>query len=557
LSYCWGGDQIIKSTVNQISYWRRAIPYEQLPKTLQDAVIICRHLNVRFLWIDAICIIQDDDLDRAQQIAQMPQIYRNGYLTIAAASASNAAQGFLEQRDTPNSETPAFKLPYYFQDGQQGAVTIFQHESHTSPLDTRAWTLQERLLSPRTLEFSTSQVRWICRKSRDQCGWTDGGRAQPEYYSERQDLLPNDVFNRVFEITQPLDKQSAGVDSNHNDDTAKKDWYRLVRAYTHRKLTNPTDRILAVSGLAKEYDAVLQDEYVAGLWRRTLLKELLWDVETATQTAPDAFQGPSWSWTSVNGHVDFKFQYDIDNPSDDRYTAEIVDCNISLVDHSAPFGAVREIASHLALKARLLPAFLMPPTPTGRPNETEDSVVLLKMNGEGGMTKLRIKLDTSDFRTRYPGREELMLLELESRFMGAQWQAKGLVLRCETISKVQRVTAENPKSNEKERSEERRDGSYNAGQIAVLRYQFRRYLGDQVTQWSADEVERYAREQSHELLRKDRIEVDKLEPDDQVFYRVGMFDFRASYRTEDDYKRRGGREGDWFKYCLPRVVEVM
>lgn len=222
----------------------------------------------------------------------MPQIYQNGYLTIAAASASNAAQGFLEQRDTPNSETPAFKLPY----GQLGAVTIFQHEGRTNPLqlNTRAWTLQEQLFSRRTLEFSASQVRWICRKS-GQYGWTDGGRAPPEYHSKREDLLPNDVFNRVFEITQSLDKQSAQVDSDRPNDTAKWDWYDLVTAYTHRELTNPTDRILAISGLAEEYGAVLQDEYLAGLWRRTLLQELPWKVEIATQKAPDVFQGPSWS----------------------------------------------------------------------------------------------------------------------------------------------------------------------------------------------------------------------------------------------------------------------
>jgi Heterokaryon incompatibility protein (HET) len=587
LSYCWGGDQSIKSTTEQISKWMKAIPYQQLPRTLQDAVTVCRHLQVRFLWVDAICIIQDNEIDKAQQIAQMPQIYNNAYFTIIAASASSASQGFLGERTAPHSGTLAFDLPYLCPDGQQGSVTLFQLEPLSDPIDTRAWTLQERLLSPRAVEFSHHQVRWVCLQAAGRPGWSDGWRVEPEQHLKHQDFLPKGVYSQAFGVPLPLDRRTKkdGVFKTY----PKFDWYTLVETYTTRSLAIPGDRILALSGLAKEYCALFEDTYLAGLWRKSLFRELFWCVDGPKQAAPTTFQGPSWSWTSVNGSIDFKAKHYSNPPPEQAYVAEIVDCNPMLVEDGALFGAVEEVASSLVLRARLLPALLSSPQPSNTPgsNETEDFVLLMKMNDCTGLKGLKINLDTSDIRVRYPELANfttpLMLLELESYFLssGQPWHVKGLVLRGEAVAGGSREAALKRRLADKAKLNNRKDthstslsnaelglspdgkneDSYKPAQVAMLRYQFRRHLGEEVSLWSDDEVRNYARDKDKclNLLmtpRHDKPEaVAVRKPDEQVFYRVGIFEFQNRYKS--DYDPRALSECDWFKYCVPHEVTIL
>ncbi|KAK7184485.1 hypothetical protein PSPO01_09519 [Paraphaeosphaeria sporulosa] len=569
LSYCWGKDQTITSTKATISEWLRSIPYHRLPRTIQDAITVCRNLKVRFLWVDALCIIQDDDRDRPQQIAQMPQIYRNGHMTIAAASASDASKGFLYRRTAPNSETPAFTLPYVCPDSTRGSITIFCLDRTSKPLDTRAWTLQERLLSPRLLEFSEHQVRWLCRGSLDKPGWTNGWVMADEIDSTSKNILPKEVFDRVFDITRSASQRDSKIDLKEN----KRDWYSLVRAYTHRKLTRPTDRILALSGLAKEYCAALDDEYLAGLWRKSLFTELLWTVEGNTHPAPTSFQGPSWSWTSVNGVIDFKGQYGLeDGKNKQAIRAKILECQPVLVEDGAPFGAVEEDLCSLTLEARLLPALLLPSRASNRYNRPEENhAAVMKMSEDCKVQQIKINLDTSDFRARMPegAPAEIVLLELYSLFMGSQWRTKGLVLRSEVISSAQkgarerRLAAKEKTDTDISVKDEAGPQSRPSTQTAALRYQFRLYLGAEVDDWSAEQVREYAQSRSGDLLRMPKLgmptkqDEQRSEPEEQVFYRVGMFDYTSNYWSQKDYDSRAQRECDWFKYSTPRVVKIL
>jgi hypothetical protein len=543
-----------------------SIPYAQLPRTVQDAITICRNLKVRFLWVDALCIIQDDDRDRSQQIAQMPQIYRNGYITIAAASASDASEGFLHQRYSPNSETPAFTLPYVCPNSERGNITIFSLDRDSNPLDTRAWTLQERLLSPRMLEFSEHQVRWLCRGSLDKPGWTNGWIMRTESDSSKKNILPREIFNRVFDIA----RSASRVDDEANLRGSKRDWYSLVQAYTHRKLTRPTDRILALSGLAKEYSAALDDEYLAGMWRKSLLTELLWSVQGISYPAPTSFQGPSWSWTSVNGVIDFKGQYGSEHGTKEQARAKVLECEPMLVEDSAPFGAVEENLSSLTLEARLLPALLLPPRASNSYDRAEENhAIVMKMSEDGKTQQAKVNIDTSDFRTRMPdatsGITEVVLLELHSVFMGSQWSTKGLVLRSETISHLQKEAMKRrlAAKEKKDRGEVVDDevdpqSRPSAIQTAALRYQFRRYLGVEVDEWSTEQVWDYARTQSGDLLCMQTKKIrQRSEPEEQVFYRVGMFDYTSKFWDQAAYDSCVRRECDWFKYCVPRVVKIL
>lgn len=99
LSYCWGGNDSLKLTAPTIEELRSGVSISQLPKTIQDAIQVALHLEIRYIWVDALCILQDSPTDWAKEAASMSDVYRNSFLAIAASGASNSEQGLFAQRD--------------------------------------------------------------------------------------------------------------------------------------------------------------------------------------------------------------------------------------------------------------------------------------------------------------------------------------------------------------------------------------------------------------------------------------------------------------------------
>lgn len=251
-----------------------------LPSTFQDAVSLTRSLKMRYLWIDSLCIIQDDRQDWRIESSRMCDMYSNAYLTIAAAAASDDSQGFLRQRRSklaclepiyPNQEAIRFFLQpdkannYYYMDACDG------------PLHSRAWTLQERLLSRRVLGFASNQMYWECRghKLRKESGY----RSIPPGY---------------LALLQPF---------KGNEDLMGL-WHRLVEEYSERSLTDPQDKLVALEGLVERFAATSADTFVAGLWKRHFLDDLLWrPYPGGSYSHSPVYRAPSWSWASIDGPV--------------------------------------------------------------------------------------------------------------------------------------------------------------------------------------------------------------------------------------------------------------
>jgi Heterokaryon incompatibility protein (HET) len=150
---------------------RKGINWDDLPKTFQDAVTVTRRLGVRFLWIDSICIIQShkncsecsENEDWDIECKKMGEYFRSAYCTIAATSAKNAKEGFLECRSDiewvkvpSTSESP----PWDF----CGAIDDFHRDVEEADLNKRGWVLQERVLSRRIIHFTSTQAYWECGK---------------------------------------------------------------------------------------------------------------------------------------------------------------------------------------------------------------------------------------------------------------------------------------------------------------------------------------------------------------------------------------------------------
>ncbi|PMD21488.1 HET-domain-containing protein [Hyaloscypha hepaticicola] len=263
LSYCWGGPQEVLTTKANLHEYAKRLPVDRLPKTLQDAISVSKTLGLRFLWIDALCIIQNSDEDKAVEINKMGSIYRDATVTIFAASASRVGDGFLQHR---SSDEGGVLLPFYVSDSSQGTVTLLLQESPytpNEPLDSRAWVVQETLLSRRRLIYGTKELLWKCQEDDYQTV-----TVSPRSYDMLVTSLPGDIFSPIQDSLVKRQKET--------DIPRAQSWSIIVKNFTSRGMTNREDRLPAIGGVAAELQKLWKDEYIIGTWRSTLAKHLMW-----------------------------------------------------------------------------------------------------------------------------------------------------------------------------------------------------------------------------------------------------------------------------------------
>ncbi|KAF4815410.1 hypothetical protein CGCTS75_v013069 [Colletotrichum tropicale] len=301
LSYCWGkGEKHFITTSETIQARRDGIDINQLPQTLRDAVTLTRMVGVRYLWIDSLCICQDDLKDWERESAQMAAVYSNSYLTLAAVKSGDTNGGLLSAR-TPHTY---FKLPRKGSSPDEyilaTALTLDHdnvHQFHMrmkkEPLTKRAWGFQERVLARRILHFSSQQMYWEC---------LEGFEAEQGLKLNYRIPFINDDTQLVEYVDQrrnnahPTNPRWEGLD---HSSTLTRGWHELLWEYGPRELTNPLDKLPAFSGIAKSLSKGFKDEYLAGLWRGSLIEGLCWQ---GLRCKPiEQYRAPSWSWASVDG----------------------------------------------------------------------------------------------------------------------------------------------------------------------------------------------------------------------------------------------------------------
>ncbi|KAK0704513.1 heterokaryon incompatibility protein-domain-containing protein [Lasiosphaeris hirsuta] len=297
LSYCWGGDQASKTLKARVADYEQDIPLSTLPQTIQDALTVAHGIGLRYLWVDALCIVQDDYDDKDEQIAQMHKVYRGAYVTISAATASTSHEGFLQ----PRTQHRGFTLPARLDDNVFGNVLLMPKPkfrasgtaTHEYPLFSRGWTFQEHSLSPRILIYGRREALFWCAQSTQR----DGGAERPHWQSHDPYALS------ILSQGNLHDNTSAPPTHPHPHPAA---WGALVEAYSDRALTVGDDKLPAVSAIAQAYADAHPEvtEYLAGLWREGFLEQCLWRAWDPAKTGrPGTYRAPSWSWAAVEGEV--------------------------------------------------------------------------------------------------------------------------------------------------------------------------------------------------------------------------------------------------------------
>ena len=291
LSYRWPRNAV-KTTQATLAQFKQRISFQGLPRTIQDSITIARKLGFRYIWVDALCIIQDSQMDWTREAANMHTIYRCSTLTIAALTASDSQPGI-------------------FQPILQDRPHRWSHDD--ALLHSRGWVLQEELLSRRILSYADDAIFWSCL--RINASDSEPERSTPDTIHRTED---NHRFKRVLAGHRPTETKW--------EDYAYWLWRRAMTQYTMRNLTYEKDRLDAISGVASTFASVLNDVLVAGIWKHHLAEHLAWwvgsqslsprhlayagleDFENGLVSAnsrSNSFAAPSWSWLSVRSPITY------------------------------------------------------------------------------------------------------------------------------------------------------------------------------------------------------------------------------------------------------------
>lgn len=276
------------------------IPLASLTLTFRDAIRAAHRLGLQYIWIDSLCIIQDSAADWARESVTMCDIYNGSTINLAAAASDSGAGGCFRARDAAHVRPCGIRVLRRVVEADNRESDQHDYDCwepmwdrawdaqvDQAPLYARAWVQQERLLAPRTLNFGATQLLWECN---DRAAW----EGNPE--GHQSGLMKTKLHNTVL---------------------GAKLWPDVVRRYCATSLTFQSDKLVALSGIAKflhQMYPAAYDEYHAGMWRRDVERQMFWTagvrdasglgpLKGTLRPRPEGNTVPTWSWASTEGPV--------------------------------------------------------------------------------------------------------------------------------------------------------------------------------------------------------------------------------------------------------------
>lgn len=351
LSYCWGSSNHCRNTSSTRRIWQNGIYIPTTPRTIQDAIRVTQMMKIRYLWVDSICIKQDSDEDKIKELSLMGAYYRNALLVIAASNANEASSGFLGCLPQLRSPFPSVAgirrwqdgttviAPFYTDSGCAGEMTVDlvsePYDWRAEPIEKRAWTLQERLLCPRVLNFPSSGSFYLqCNRTR----------------THRDTIHFGLAADRMFTIDSTV---RSNLDHQDQSRLLHEAWLMHVRDYSRRLITNTNDKFIAIAGVAEAYRLYkggCLGNYLAGHWSSFLVESLNWRVyDSHLRMESNPRRDPSWSWLSIDSPV-----IPISPVIMDKCFRSLVHVHFSAVEplhEQLPFGSVK--VGCISMRARV------------------------------------------------------------------------------------------------------------------------------------------------------------------------------------------------------------
>ncbi|RGP78690.1 heterokaryon incompatibility [Fusarium longipes] len=379
LSYCWGKSRCVTTTKANLANHKHDIPLSTLPRTIRDAVLATRGLGIDYLWVDSLCIVQDDTDDWASEAARMGDIYANAMLTISTLSGTDCDDGLF----TPHYLRQQYALPFpipptanhtvhtqWFvpavhppvQDNGFGALQL----PFRGPVHSRGWTFQEQMLSTRILWFGHGHVQWECLSKYATDSFPDyrnpGSQSRDDNSEPYGTRRIKQQIQKPFKINDSiLLSEQQGHKTGNGESWVEEDrvaaymkWQSLVAEYTERDLTKDSDRIPAILGLANVMGPMFQCEFFMGIWKgKYFLRSLLWRIKTAATciaSLESSNSYPSWTWASKAGCA---IDYSMANKSGGR--ASSWPTSVVEIDESHVWNGITGAITLKGLMGRLTP----------------------------------------------------------------------------------------------------------------------------------------------------------------------------------------------------------
>lgn len=271
LSYVWGGPQPLMNTKKTKAglYCRGSLGKRaQVPATIRDSLLFLRSLGERYLWIDSLCIVQDDEADKFEKIYNMDQIYARARFTLVAAYGDSCHAGL------PGVAVGSRVSPWNHIQGIQVSIEPLDFEQviRSTVWIRRGWTFQEWQLSTRCIIFTANEV------------FLRNGSVMAR---ECATVPPRvaDISPAVFENVD----RSLGVF----------EYAGMLSTYTSRMLSSSTDKLNAFRGIERLLQPHMRSAFLWGLPKEVLDNAILW--RPSCLTAERLPQFPSWSWCGWEG----------------------------------------------------------------------------------------------------------------------------------------------------------------------------------------------------------------------------------------------------------------
>ncbi|KAK0633927.1 heterokaryon incompatibility protein-domain-containing protein [Immersiella caudata] len=404
LSHRWGANQTFILRTDRMAAYQEAIPTSEASATVRDAARVTRALGIRHLWVDCMCIIQDDDgQDWARESDTMFKVYGLSTCTIAAANSGDGEGGFLTDRNQyrvrPCHIPSPFKADskYSFKVMSQYLNKIHDRNVRNSEWFNRGWVFQERMLAPRLLIFTKTQVLWGCAKLQAAETWPCG--KTNDNYIDRFNSVEVEK-DRLRDLLDP----KTGICSSH------KAWWEFLQDYMSSQLTVWSDRLAAIRGIAALTEDLTGERYCGGMWLTgDLFNALLWHVKGGLELRPGVYVAPSFSWAAVlNGTVEFRPSFKGKIPDESIHVEVVEQVQITT---DTRYGNTRNIQEGLRLLGVVLPCSILT-TRSGLGVEH----VMIREEGVVWVERIRLEIEEAE-------REAARLKALEEERAAAEAEA--------------------------------------------------------------------------------------------------------------------------------------
>lgn len=337
----------MKLLLSNYNIFLESIPLDDMPQTFKDAIQFSGRSGINYIWLDSLCIIQDSKDDWLRESSKMGDVYRYCFYNLSATGFSDGRNGLYASRDPSSIHPVGVLISKNIDPGHEGQgdlpagkylivdYNLWTNGVDDAPLSCRGWVVQEHRLSPRTLHFGTEQLFWECCQQTACEMWPDKFPRQLIALHRKQATLPPKRRVELVKEKQPDDEKMRAFaakhglkwpresgppvkvegmwrdfDSNGTWHMPERHWYwnKIVKHYSSSDLTFDSDKLIAVSGLARQLKPIMNSDYHAGLWQDHLTHQLSWSVpKPKPRSKSEGMRGPSWSWAAVDGQISLPY----------------------------------------------------------------------------------------------------------------------------------------------------------------------------------------------------------------------------------------------------------